>query len=53
VGWSVLLRGHATWCDIDELPPYESEHPVPWAAGDRTVAIRIQASEITGRILRP
>lgn len=53
VGWSVLLRGHATWAEEDDLPAYESERPAPWAEGDRTTVIRIIAGEITGRILRP
>lgn len=51
-GWSILLRGRARWIEEDELPEYESEWPLPWAAGERDVNVRIDATEITGRRLK-
>lgn len=50
-GWSVLVHGTASYADEADLPEYLSERPVPWAAGDRTVYIRIRPTLVTGRRL--
>jgi hypothetical protein len=52
-GWSVLVQGDASWATAADLPAYPSEWPVPWAAGPRLTYIRIRATEVSGRILRP
>jgi nitroimidazol reductase NimA-like FMN-containing flavoprotein (pyridoxamine 5'-phosphate oxidase superfamily) len=52
-GWSVLVQGDASWAEATELPAYPSEWPVPWAAGPRLTYIRIRATHVSGRILRP
>lgn len=53
-GWSVLVVGTATRVsDPDELPDNLSERPEPWAQGARTLFIRINPDEITGRRVHP
>lgn len=52
-GWSVLLQGEASWVGEADLPAYVSERPVPWAGGDRSVYVRIRATNVTGRTLLP
>jgi nitroimidazol reductase NimA-like FMN-containing flavoprotein (pyridoxamine 5'-phosphate oxidase superfamily) len=51
-GWSILLRGRSRWVDEDELPEYESDWPLPWAAGERDLYVRIDATDISGRRLK-
>jgi len=48
-GWSVLVRGDATWVDATDLPA--ADRLQPWAEGQRTLHVRIEAREITGRRL--
>jgi uncharacterized protein len=49
-GWSVLVVGSTTYLRSPEAIPKElSDRPRPWAAGDRTMYIRIQPERITGR----
>jgi nitroimidazol reductase NimA-like FMN-containing flavoprotein (pyridoxamine 5'-phosphate oxidase superfamily) len=54
-GWSVLVTGAAEPLDAHEawmtLP--SAEHPDPWAAGSRTVTVRIHPHRITGRRVLP
>ena len=52
-GWSVSVRGRATFVeDIDELADLTSHLPVrPWAAGWRSLIIRIPFTEVSGRRL--
>jgi nitroimidazol reductase NimA-like FMN-containing flavoprotein (pyridoxamine 5'-phosphate oxidase superfamily) len=49
-GWSVVVRGLATTMEPDELPDDDSG-PRPWAAGQRTLYIRLVPTEVTGRRL--
>lgn len=51
-GSSVLVRGLASVVAKDELPD-EQEQPNPWAEGDRSLVIRITATQVTGRYLLP
>lgn len=53
VGWSVLLRGSASWITTDQLPEHRSDWPSPWAAGKRDVWVRITGDDIAGRRLLP
>ena len=50
-GWSVLLRGHATYVDVADHPA--AAELIPWAEGQRSLLVRIAAREITGRRLLP
>jgi hypothetical protein len=50
-GWSILVRGQASYVESENLPAFHSERPVPWAQGPRPVYVRIQPSRITGRRL--
>lgn len=53
-GWSVLLVGHASHiADPDDLPEARGVRPEPWASGDRTLFIRLDPDEITGRRVHP
>ena len=47
-GWSVLMRGRAHRETVD------SDHadPQPWVPGPRTLRLRIEVDEITGRALK-
>ena len=51
-GWSVLVRGSAGYVDSDELPG-DTSRPEPWAEGARTLRVRIEPREISGRRLLP
>jgi nitroimidazol reductase NimA-like FMN-containing flavoprotein (pyridoxamine 5'-phosphate oxidase superfamily) len=48
IGWSVLVRGDAREIDAAEI---ERLDILPWAPGDKTHAIRIVPTSITGRRL--
>jgi hypothetical protein len=50
-GWSILVRGQASYVESEDLPIFHSERPVPWAQGPRPVYVRIRPSRITGRRL--
>ena len=52
-GWSVLVRGRAeSVSDPDELDHIRSAWaPRPWAAGTRTLTLRVPWTEISGRRL--
>ena len=54
-GWSVLAMGYAELVDPHEalvsLP--STEHPEPWAAGTRSVTVRITPNRVTGRRVLP
>jgi uncharacterized protein len=54
-GWSVLVIGPAEVVDPHEaLVSLDStEHPEPWAAGSRTLTVRIQPRHISGRRVLP
>jgi uncharacterized protein len=51
-GWSVLVRGHASYVDADDLPD-DRARPHAWAEGQRTLHLRIVPTEISGRRLLP
>ena len=51
-GWSVLVRGHASYVEAGDLPDPESR-PRTWAEGQRTLHLRIVPREISGRRLLP
>jgi len=51
-GWSVLLRGLVEAIDVADLSP-DDERPEPWAAGDRTLHLRLTPRTVTGRRLVP
>ena len=49
-GWSVVLTGTATYVDDpDDLPDSRVGFPDSWAAGDRTLFVRIEPTGVTGR----
>jgi uncharacterized protein len=50
-GWSVLVRGHAEYVDVDDLPAAADSRPTPWADGTRNLHVRIRPRSITGRRL--
>ncbi len=50
-GWSVLVRGHASYVDPTDRPA--ADDLLPWPEGQRTQYVRIEAQEITGRRLLP
>lgn len=52
-GWSVSVRGRAQFVDdADELAEIARRLPPrPWAAGQRTLVVRIPWNEVTGRQL--
>jgi nitroimidazol reductase NimA-like FMN-containing flavoprotein (pyridoxamine 5'-phosphate oxidase superfamily) len=50
-GWSVLIRGLASYVESADLPPQRAQRPVPWARGLRPVHVRIRPRRITGRRL--
>lgn len=52
-GWSVLVRGRAEVLQYDDLPADVDDRPKPWAAGVRSMVIRITPRSITGRRLSP
>ena len=49
-GWSVLMRGHA---HLDFASPPGDHDPEVWADGTRTLQLRIEVEEITGRQIHP
>jgi hypothetical protein len=51
-GWSVLIRGDASYVDSEALPGHD-ERPIVWAEGQRTFHVRITPHDITGRRLLP
>lgn len=51
-GWSVLVRGEATYVDQSDLPADE-DRPHTWAEGQRTLHVRITPHDISGRRLLP
>ncbi|HUB39538.1 MAG TPA: pyridoxamine 5'-phosphate oxidase family protein [Streptosporangiaceae bacterium] len=52
-GWSVLLTGEARIItDSGELARAAALNIEPWAGGDKTVYVRLTASQITGRRIR-
>lgn len=52
LGWSVLIRGEASFVeDQDQLPAELSTLPVPWARGFRPVYVQVLPTRITGRRL--
>lgn len=54
-GWSVVVRGTANWVvDSDRLAELASDRstaPAPWAAGSRTMHIRIAPQSVSGRTI--
>lgn len=49
-GWSVIAHGHAETLDADETHDLTSLHMLePWAAGSRTLHVRITPRQLTGR----
>jgi nitroimidazol reductase NimA-like FMN-containing flavoprotein (pyridoxamine 5'-phosphate oxidase superfamily) len=51
-GWSVLVRGQASYVEHADLPADE-DRPHAWAEGQRTLHIRIIPDDISGRRLLP
>jgi nitroimidazol reductase NimA-like FMN-containing flavoprotein (pyridoxamine 5'-phosphate oxidase superfamily) len=47
-GWSVLVRGRASFVHFDELPESGSR-PEPWVEGTRSLYVRITPQTVTGR----
>lgn len=52
-GWSVLVRGTASYVDPDDLPADDDDRPSPWAAGVRTLHVRVSPRVVSGRRLIP
>ena len=52
-GWSVLVRGVASFVSARELSRDEGLRPFPWADGVRTLVVRITPSSVSGRRLLP
>lgn len=54
-GWSVLVQGTGDLVETHEalvsLPSIE--HPEPWAAGSRTITVRVRPLTVTGRRVLP
>jgi nitroimidazol reductase NimA-like FMN-containing flavoprotein (pyridoxamine 5'-phosphate oxidase superfamily) len=50
-GWSVLVRGVASYVDVTDLP--DALEPYAWAEGQRTLHVRITPHELSGRQLLP
>lgn len=50
-GWSVVVRGTASYVDRDDLPEHLSALPMPWVRGLRPVYVRITPTHISGRRL--
>jgi nitroimidazol reductase NimA-like FMN-containing flavoprotein (pyridoxamine 5'-phosphate oxidase superfamily) len=49
-GWNVVVRGRADIVDTEDLPR-EATRPTPWAAGQRTMYLRVAPSSVSGRRL--
>lgn len=52
-GWSVLVRGIATYVPYEELARTDAPLPYPWADGSRPLVIRVTPRSVTGRRLLP
>lgn len=52
-GWSVLVRGRTEVVEYAQLPASHAARPAPWAAGERTLYLRITSTALTGRRLLP
>ena len=52
-GWSVLVRGVASFVAADELARDEGLRPFTWADGVRTLVVRITPVSVSGRRLLP
>ncbi len=52
-GWSVLLRGTASFVDHDDLPFQGDARPEPWPEGVRSLHARVTRRSLTGRRLLP
>ena len=52
-GWSVVVRGVASFVPADELPQDEKARPCPWADGVRTLFVRVTPLSVSGRRLMP
>lgn len=50
-GWSVLLRGVATFEQPKDTGPGNHPRPSPWAQGSRILVVRITPHLLTGRRL--
>jgi nitroimidazol reductase NimA-like FMN-containing flavoprotein (pyridoxamine 5'-phosphate oxidase superfamily) len=51
-GWSVLVTGRVRRVSPDELRQLEALRIEPWAGGQRTVYLRLEPREVTGRRIR-
>jgi nitroimidazol reductase NimA-like FMN-containing flavoprotein (pyridoxamine 5'-phosphate oxidase superfamily) len=51
-GWSVLVTGRVRRVSPDELRQIEKLDVEPWAGGERSVYLRLESSEVTGRRIR-
>lgn len=49
-GWSVVLRGHVTPVDDEDLPPLQGRL-TPWPEGQRSLYLRLTQNSVTGRRL--
>jgi nitroimidazol reductase NimA-like FMN-containing flavoprotein (pyridoxamine 5'-phosphate oxidase superfamily) len=47
-GWSVLMRGR---CQLDDAPG-EDRAPESWLTGPRTLTLKVEVTEVTGRRLQ-
>ena len=52
-GWSILVRGVASYVPPGDLPDDEEARPYPWAEGVRTLVVRITPDQVTGRRVLP
>jgi nitroimidazol reductase NimA-like FMN-containing flavoprotein (pyridoxamine 5'-phosphate oxidase superfamily) len=52
-GWSVLVRGRTEVVEYADLPASHQRRPAPWAAGERTLYLRIAPTSLSGRRLLP
>lgn len=53
-GWSVLVAGRAHLVsDPLDIPRSWADRPQPWAEGTRTLYVRIEPNEVTGRRVHP
>ena len=52
-GWSVLLRGVATFEQPTGTRPANHPRPSPWVQGSRNLTVRITPRVLTGRRLLP
>jgi hypothetical protein len=50
-GWSVVVRGRTEVVEYAALPSPHTSRPAPWAAGERTLYLRITPTALTGRRL--